>query len=117
MEKKTARLIKYVLLIFSFIALIVFSIIYYAVFFSSRARIQNQNEYNPSDTCLYHVIVTGNSLPSSPGGITLPGTDNSPITPPTAAPTAKTSPLTPERGISRDGMPSREIPRLIIRRP
>ncbi|MBR6461175.1 MAG: hypothetical protein IKS95_05050 [Verrucomicrobia bacterium] len=59
----------------------------------------------------------GNSLPSSPGGITLPGTDNSPITPPTAAPTAKTSPLTPERGISRDGMPSREIPRLIIRRP
>ncbi len=59
MEKKTARLIKYVLLIFSFIALIVFSIIFYAVFFSSRARIQNQNEYNPSDTCLYHIIVTG----------------------------------------------------------
>ena len=59
----------------------------------------------------------GNTLSSSPGGITLPGTDNSPITPPTAAPTAKTSPLTPERGISRDGMPSREIPRLIIRRP
>ncbi len=59
MEKKTARLIKYILLIFSFISLIVFSIIFYAVFFSSRARIQNQNEYKPSDNCLYHVIVTG----------------------------------------------------------
>ena len=59
MEKKTARLIKYVFLIFSFIALLVFSIVFYAVFFSSRARIQNQNEYNPSDNCLYHIIVTG----------------------------------------------------------
>ena len=59
MEKKTARLIKYVFLIFSFIALLVFSIVFYAVFFSSRARIQNQNEDNPSDNCLYHIIVTG----------------------------------------------------------
>lgn len=59
MEKKTARLIKYVFLIFSFIALLVFSIVFYAVFFSSRARIQNQNDYNPSDNCLYHIIVTG----------------------------------------------------------
>lgn len=60
----------------------------------------------------------GNSLPSSPGGITLPGTDNSFTAPPTAAPAARTSPLAPEgRGITREGMPSREIPRLIIRRP
>ncbi len=60
----------------------------------------------------------GNSLPSSPGGITLPGTDNSLTAPPTAAPAARTSPLAPEgRGITREGMPSREIPRLIIRRP
>ena len=59
MEKKTARLIKWVLLIFSFIALLVFSIVFYAAFLSSRARIQNQNEYNLSDNCLYHVVITG----------------------------------------------------------
>ena len=59
MEKKTARLIKYVLLIFSFTALLVFSIVFYAAFLSPHTRLQNQNEYNPSDTCLYHVIITG----------------------------------------------------------
>lgn len=59
MEKKTARLTKYVLLIFSFMALLVFTIVFYAVFFSSRARIQNQNENNASDTSLYHVVITG----------------------------------------------------------
>jgi len=59
MEKKTLRLIKWILLIFSFTALIVFSIVFYAVFLSSHARIQNQNEYDPADTCLYHVIITG----------------------------------------------------------
>ncbi len=59
MEKKTLRRIKWLLLIFSFTALIIFSIVFYAVFLSSHARIQNQNEYNPADTCLYHVIITG----------------------------------------------------------
>ena len=59
MEKKTIRLIKWVLLIFSFIALLFFAVIFYAVFLSARARIQNQNEYNISDNCLYHVIITG----------------------------------------------------------
>ena len=59
MEKKTARLIKWVLLIVSFTALLIFSIVFYAVFLTSRARIQNQNEYNISDNCLYHVIITG----------------------------------------------------------
>ena len=59
MEKKTARLIKYVLLIFSFLALLVFSIVFYAAFLSTRSRIQNQNEYNPSDTALYNVIIIG----------------------------------------------------------
>lgn len=59
MEKKTIRLIKWVLLIFSFIALLFFAIIFYAVFLSSRARVQSQNEYNISDNCLYHVIITG----------------------------------------------------------
>lgn len=59
MEKKTARLIKWVLLIFSFTALLVFAIIFYTVFLSSRARIQNQTEYNIADNCLYHVIITG----------------------------------------------------------
>ncbi len=59
MEKKKIRLIKWVLMIVSFTALLIFSVIFYAVFLSSRARIQNQTEYNPSDTCLYHVIITG----------------------------------------------------------
>ena len=59
MEKKTARLVKWVLSIFSFTALLIFSIIFYAVFLSSRARIQNQNQYNTSDNSLYHVIITG----------------------------------------------------------
>ena len=59
MEKKTARRIKWVLLIFSFIALLIFSIVYYAVFFNSRSYIHNQNEYNADDTELYHVIITG----------------------------------------------------------
>ena len=59
MEKKTARLIKWVLLIFSFIALLIFSIVFYGSFLSSRARIQNKAEYNDSDTALYHIIITG----------------------------------------------------------
>jgi ribose transport system substrate-binding protein len=59
MEKKTARLVKWVLSIFSFTALLIFLIIFYAVFLSSRARIQNQNQYNTSDNSLYHVIITG----------------------------------------------------------
>lgn len=59
MEKKTARRIKWILLIFSFVALLVFSIVFYAVFFSTRSYIQNQNEYNSADTELYHVIITG----------------------------------------------------------
>ena len=59
MEKKTARIVKYVLLIFSFTVLLTFSIIFYSAFLSSRARIQYQNEYNSADDCLYHVIITG----------------------------------------------------------
>lgn len=59
MEKKTARQLKYVLLIVSFTALLVFSIVFFAAFLSPHTRPQNQNEYNPSDTCLYHVIITG----------------------------------------------------------
>ena len=59
MDKKTIRLIKWVLLIISFTALLIFSIVFYAAFLSSRANIQNQNEYNPADTCLYHIIITG----------------------------------------------------------
>ena len=59
MEKKTARLIKWVLLIFSFLALLIFSIVFYAAFLLSRAKIQNRNEYNSSDTALYHIIITG----------------------------------------------------------
>lgn len=59
MEKKTARLIKWALIISSGFALLIFAITFYAVFLSSRAKIQNQNEYNPADTCLYHLIITG----------------------------------------------------------
>ena len=59
MEKKTARQLKYVLLIVSFTALLVFSIVFFAAFLSPHTRPQNQNEYNPSDNCLYHVIITG----------------------------------------------------------
>lgn len=59
MEKKTARLLKWTLLIISFTALLIFSIVFYASFLSSRARIQNKNEYNPADTALYHIIITG----------------------------------------------------------
>ena len=59
MEKKTARQLKYVLLIVSFSALLIFSIVFFAAFLSPHTRIQNQNEYNPSDNCLYHVIITG----------------------------------------------------------
>ena len=59
MEKKTTRRIKWVLLIFSFIALLVFSVVFYSVVLSSRSYLQNQNEYNSADTELYHVIITG----------------------------------------------------------
>ena len=59
MEKKTARQLKYVLLIVSFTALLIFSIVFYAAFLSPHTRPQNHNEYYPSDTCLYHVIITG----------------------------------------------------------
>lgn len=59
MEKKTIRLIKWVMLISSFIAFLIFSIVFYSSLFISRTKNQNQNEYNPADTCLYHVIVTG----------------------------------------------------------
>ena len=59
MEKKTARQLKYVLLIVSFTALLVFSIVFFVAFLSPHTRPQNQNEYNPSDNCLYHVIITG----------------------------------------------------------
>lgn len=59
MEKKTARQLKYVLLIVSFTALLVFSIVFFAAFLSPHTRPQNQNEYNPSDNNLYHIIITG----------------------------------------------------------
>ncbi|MBO4533471.1 MAG: substrate-binding domain-containing protein [Treponema sp.] len=59
MEKKTIRLIKWVLLIFSFIALLTFLVLFYSSFFYSRTRLRSGNENNPADTCLYHIMVTG----------------------------------------------------------
>ncbi len=59
MEKKTTRLIKWILLIFSFIAFLIFSIVFYSSLIISRSKNQAQSEYNPSDTCIYHIIITG----------------------------------------------------------
>ena len=59
MEKKTTRLVKWVLLIFSIVAFLVFSIVFYSSLYFSRTNNHAQNDYNPDDTCLYHVIVTG----------------------------------------------------------
>ena len=59
MEKKKQRLIKWVLLILTLIALLFFMILFYTAFRQSRVAIKTQNEYNPADTCLYHIIITG----------------------------------------------------------
>ena len=59
MEKKKQRLIKWVLLSFTLIGLLFFFILFYITFMQSRAKLKTQNEYNPADTCLYHVIITG----------------------------------------------------------
>ena len=59
MEKKTARLIKWALIISSGFALLVFSIVFFITFLSSKTRMVTVNEYNPADTCLYHIVVTG----------------------------------------------------------
>jgi len=59
MEKKKIRLIKWVLMIFSIIALLIFSIFFYSFFISSNTRVQNQNDPYDNDNCLYHVIITG----------------------------------------------------------
>ena len=59
MEKKKQRLIKWVLLSFTLIGLLFFLILFYITFMQSRAKLKTQNEYNPADTCLYHVIITG----------------------------------------------------------
>ena len=59
MEKKKQRLIKWVLLIFTLIALLFFMILFYTSFMQSRKKNRNANDYNPEDTCLYHVIITG----------------------------------------------------------
>ena len=59
MEKKTIRLIKWVMLIFSFIALLTFFIVFYTALISSRTKFKTENDYNPTDTSLYHIIITG----------------------------------------------------------
>ena len=59
MEKKKIRLIKWVLLIFSFIALLTFMILFYNSLVFSRTKLRQGNEPNPLDTCLYHIMVTG----------------------------------------------------------
>ena len=59
MEKNTIRLIKWTCLIFSFIALLIFTIVFYTSIVLSRNKLQSQNDYNPDDTCLYHIIITG----------------------------------------------------------
>ncbi len=59
MEKKKQRLIKWVLLSFTLIGLLFFFILFYITFMQSRSKLRTQNEYDPADTCLYHVIITG----------------------------------------------------------
>lgn len=59
MEKKKQRLIKWVLLILSLIALLFFMILFYTTFVQSSRKIRTANESNPEDTCLYHIIITG----------------------------------------------------------
>ena len=59
MEKERIRLIKWVFLIFSFLALIIFSICFYYSFALSRSRILSQNESKASESSLYHIIITG----------------------------------------------------------
>ena len=59
MEKKKQRLVKWVLLIFTLIALLFFMILFYTTFKQSRALVKETNDYNPADTCLYHIIITG----------------------------------------------------------
>ena len=59
MEKKKQRLVKWVLLVLTLIALLFFLILFYITFKQSRIKIKTQNEYNPADTCLYHIIITG----------------------------------------------------------
>ena len=59
MEKTTARLIKWILIIFTFIALLIFMILFYSTFMRSRAKFKIENEDNPADVCLYHIVITG----------------------------------------------------------
>ncbi len=59
MEKKKQRLIKWVLLTFTLIGLLFFLIFFYITFMQSRNKLKIQNDYNPADTCLYHIIITG----------------------------------------------------------
>lgn len=59
MKKKTIRLIKWVMLVFSFIALLIFFVVFCRAFSTSRFKLRTENEYNPADTCLYHIIITG----------------------------------------------------------
>ena len=59
MKKNTIRLVKWVMLISSFIALLTFFIVFYVAISSSRTKFKSENDYNPADTCLYHIIITG----------------------------------------------------------
>ena len=59
MEKKTIRLIKWVMLIFSFIAILTFFIVFYSAVAYSRINFKSDNDYDPADTRLYHIIITG----------------------------------------------------------
>lgn len=47
------------MLISSFIALLTFFIVFYVAISSSRTKFKSENDYNPADTCLYHIIITG----------------------------------------------------------
>ena len=59
MKKRTARLVKWIFLVTSVIAALAFFSIFSTSFILTKSKVQPEITYNDSDTCLYHVIVTG----------------------------------------------------------
>lgn len=59
LERKNTRHIKWLLLIFACAAFLIFSSIFFISFGHSQNKVLAEYEYDESDTCLYHIIVTG----------------------------------------------------------
>ena len=59
MTKRTTRLIKWIFLILSLIAVITFFFIFSSSLILTRTSENNKSAYNTNDNCLYHIIITG----------------------------------------------------------